>query len=259
MFYNCKNLQYLNIKNFEQNSNLNYNEIFYGIPKNLIVCINKTKAPDLYQLIQNLNCGNIYCSDDWYIKQKKYITEINECIDNCNNNQNYKYEFNNKCYDKCSDKTFNEAFRCNCENENCFSCSDLNPIKHLCISCKASFYPKENDPTNLGPYINCYKDPLGYYLDENDNIYKECHKNCKTCYGKGTEKNNNCKDCNPNYIFINETNQINTCFNCKFYYFFDNLKNEYSCTDSFICPKENNKFINNKNKCLEYCKMDDVP
>ena len=79
-----------------------------------------------------------------------------------------------------------------------------------------------------------------------------------SCYGKGTNKNNNCKECNSNYIFINETNQINTCFKCEYYYFFNNSKNDYSCTENLICPKNYSNLILEKKKCVDECKNDDT-
>ena len=68
MFKNCQNLHYLNLKNFEQRNNFNYTDIFRGIPNNIIVCINKLKARDLYQLIKNLGDSYFDCSDDWFIR-----------------------------------------------------------------------------------------------------------------------------------------------------------------------------------------------
>ena len=44
----------------------------------------------------------------------------------------------------------------------------------------------ENDPLNIGDYINCYNEiPQGYYLDKNDLIYRKCYHSCETCYIKG--------------------------------------------------------------------------
>ena len=71
-----------------------------------------------------------------------------------------------------------------CEFDKSYSCPNVEQAKNLCITCNNSFYPIENDHVNLGPYINCYKDPDGYYLDisdENNYIYKLCYENCKTC------------------------------------------------------------------------------
>ena len=153
MFYNCKNLRYINLKNFIEKQGLIYTDIFSEIPNNIIVCINKTKAPNLYQLIEKKNCSNIYCYDDWYKKQKKLIKDTNKCIDNCNDNINYKYEYNGICYNNCSYGIFldkNDLIeKCKCENEKCLLCSDIEPIKNLCITCNELFYPIENDPMKL--------------------------------------------------------------------------------------------------------------
>ena len=31
----------------------------------------------------------------------------------------------------------------------------------------------ENDPSNIGEYINCYKEIYGYYLDKVDLLFKK--------------------------------------------------------------------------------------
>ena len=42
--------------------------------------------------------------------------------------------------------------------------------KNLCTECNVNYYPKENDSLNIGEYINCYREPEGYYL--NIDLYK---------------------------------------------------------------------------------------
>ena len=37
----------------------------------------------------------------------------------------------------------------------------------------------ENDNSNIGEYINCYKNVDGYYLDRNDSIFKKCYYKCE--------------------------------------------------------------------------------
>ena len=56
------------------------------------------------------------------------------------------------------------------------------------------------------------RNPKGYYLDE-DKFYKECYEKCDFCYGPGNEKNNSCKKCKSDLIFINDIKYI-------LYYFF---------------------------------------
>ena len=45
----------------------------------------------------------------------------------------------------------------------------------------------ENDPLNIGEYIKCYKNLTGYYLDENDNLFKRCYHTCEDCKIKGND------------------------------------------------------------------------
>ena len=53
--------------------------------------------------------------------------------------------------------------------------------------------------------------PKGYYLDENENIFKACESPCKECYGaKINYTHMNCKTCKENY---NITYDTNSCYN----------------------------------------------
>ena len=121
------------------------------------------------------------------------------------------------------------------------------------------FYPKENDPINLGPYINYYKEPDGYYLDtsaENNYKYKLCYKKCKSCIMNGDDIINNCINCNSEYPFgISKNNYLNCYKNCTYYYYFDKFGN-YTCTESFLCPQEYNKLIFTNRECINECKFD---
>ena len=50
--------------------------------------------------------------------------------------------------------------------------------------CNDNFYKIENDPFNIGEYINCYKEPKGYYLDKNELLYKKCYQKQMKSKGK---------------------------------------------------------------------------
>ena len=258
IFYGCNNLQYINLKNFEFQGNITGDEIF-GIPKNVIACIYQEKASYLYQLIESLDCSNIYCEDDWYLHQKKINEEATECFDKCDK----KYEFNSICYDKCPYGIFydekNSVEKCKCEDDKCSACLNLEKVNNLCISCNNSFYPIENDPINIGPYINCYKNPVGYYLDkseENNYIYKLCYEKCKTCEIKGDDTNNNCIECSTDYPFGIQINDYLNCYpNCEYYYYFDE-KGNYHCTEKLSCPNEYNKLVVIRFECIKDCELD---
>ena len=43
----------------------------------------------------------------------------------------------------------------------------------------------------------------GYYLDNDNNIYKQCYNKCKKCEREGNDENNNCLECLDNFINYN--------------------------------------------------------
>ena len=51
---------------------------------------------------------------------------------------------------------------------------------------------------------------------------------------------------------------ISNCYEiCNYYYYF-NKSNEYHCTKDFECPEEYNKLIENKSKCIDECRNDNI-
>ena len=57
----------------------------------------------------------------------------------------------------------------------------------LCISCNEDFYyfPKENETINT--FKNCYNNEDGYYLDDNNKVFKPCYSTCKKCTEYGND------------------------------------------------------------------------
>ena len=228
MFEGCINLEYINLKNFIENEKLNFKNIFNDVQEDIVVCINVTNAPNLTKLIKEKICHKIDCSYDWLSKKKKIINETDKCIYSCNGSKEYTYADENYCYKSC-----------------------------LCESCINDFYPKENDLINTDNYIKCYKNPEGYYFDnESDHgIYRSCYFSCKECEFKGNDSIHNCTVCKDNYSFelIHNDNAKN-CYNiCPFYYYFDTNVKQYYCTKNYICPKEYSKLFPDENKCIKYC------
>ena len=84
MFDGCINLEYINLKKFEK-SGLKYDNIFRGIPENIVICLDEAKAPNLANLIKGKTCYSLVCSDDWKAGQKILINDTekgNYCV--CN-------------------------------------------------------------------------------------------------------------------------------------------------------------------------------
>ena len=127
-------------------------------------------------------------------------------------------------------------YKCKCELDKCLECPNVALNKKLCTKCNINYFPKENDPLNIGEYINCYKEPEGYYLD--NNLYRKCYYTCKTCNISGNNITHNCIECNEDNPTEIKINNYSNCYQkCNFYYYFDLYEN-YHCTINNICPEE---------------------
>ena len=154
------------------------------------------------------------------------------CFNIFNNSILYKYKYQGLYFENCinGNVTNNQTINyCQCENEKCLSCSNISLLDNL--------YEKENDDNSNG-YRKCYKDPIGYYLNINDKIYKKCYYSCEKCENKWNNTVHNCKLCNANYPIEFKVNNYLNCYqNCTYYYYFDRY-NIYHCTINNICPDE---------------------
>ena len=120
----------------------------------------------------------------------------------------------------------------------------------LCSQCNTNYYPKENDISNIGEYMNCYRDPEGFYLDKKDSLYKKCYESCETCETKGDNIIHNCIKCKKNYdkeIIFND--YLNCYEKCRYYYYFDNY-GVYHCTLNSFCPDEYPFLIKDRLECI---------
>ena len=240
MFYNCESLMSLNLYSFNTNNVIAFDEMFDNLNIS-IFCINEDIKDGIKSQLFSYNKAN--CSEVCYANfQKKYILEKNKCINNCTDDKTSIFEYDNICYAMCPNGT-HSIFNYLCEkdlicnnyynyehtdcidyiplgyylndtikktldkcNIKCSNCSNDSVIKNLCISCNnsAGYYAKFNDSINDTIFINCYNEPqIGYYLDEDENIYNLCYSTCKSCTDKGNSDSHRCSDCYPNYNLIN--------------------------------------------------------
>ena len=269
IFYNLINLEYINLKNFKliKTSSIrhDYSKLFQGVPNNLVVCMKEDhyNAPNNY-IVNGLNyisCLIIDCSNNWKLKQKKILIDTNSCIDKCYKDNNYKFEYNGRCYKNCPKGIIDlskQNKECKCELDKCLTCTSVSLKKGLCTKCNDEYYQMENDVSNMGEYINCYKNINGYYLDRNDTLFKKCYYTCKTCEKEGDNINHNCLKCKPDYSFeISNNNYINCYEKCNNAYYFDN-NNNFHCLYNNTCPDDYNKLIIEKMKCVNNCETDDI-
>jgi len=249
MFDACDNLIYINIKNFHDLKLKESQCIFDRVQNNIIVCHdNKSLIKSQLELAVR-KCYTIDCSDDWLKKQKKMNAGNGSCLDSCEKDENFIYEYNGNCFTKCSKGNYTQdnITHCKCEEDKCLICTKVALELNLCNKCneKDNYYPKENDESNYGEYIECYKEIDGYYLDKDNSIFKKCFNTCKTCEIEGNSEIHNCLICNTNYPYaINTSDYYNCYIECKFYCYFKN-KN-YKCTKDEICSNEYPILINGK-------------
>ena len=71
IFYDCRKLEYINFKNLVEIKSP-YNELmFYNLPKNAVICLDSSKAPNIYNLAKQISCVIFSCNTDWRSVQKK--------------------------------------------------------------------------------------------------------------------------------------------------------------------------------------------
>ena len=243
MFYHLDNLKYLDLSNFDTSSITTIRAIamycgslLYINLKNFKFDTSKVstfrplyKTPSYLKVcIENSSVKNVL--------KNSASNLIYSCTNTCFN-KNIKVDFNtNQCVSRCSKFDYSNI----CFDKCPYSYSLIKNNKYFCVDDQ----PEE-----------------GYFLDISNNIYKDCYFSCKYCYGTGDEKNNNCKECKTNYLFLNEPNILNSdknCYiKCENYYYFDE-ENNYKCTNNKVCPDNYNKLILSTNKCINECKKNNI-
>ena len=246
---------------------------------------------NIYKCISDLNCelNNKYYSydltecidripDGFYCNDETHKT-IEKCHDNCKTCSQSGNNENNNC-DKCKDEDkiyfnygnclsesecINGIFidedsikKCKCiYDKKCKLCNDESKIKNLCLSCNMEdgYYPKSDD-NNIDSFINCYKNPEGYFL--NNQVYEPCFSSCKYCLKLGNETDNKCTECKSTYEIKNDFEYDKNCYKkCPFNYYYDS-ENKYQCTNENSCPMHYNKLILEKKRCIDDCRNDNI-
>ena len=262
IFSGCSKLEYINIEKFSNNriESGHYTDMFYGIPKNAVVCLNGNEENILGKL-SDQNCKTIGCSKNWQLIQKKNIDD--QCYEHCYLTDNYKYDYNGKCLGACVKGQYNDGInpsiiRCKCELDKCKSCPPEALKLNLCETCNTDFYPKEDDSTNNNGYFDCYKQIDGYYLDTTNSIFKKCYETCSKCEIEGDSNNHNCIICKSNYNYEQNMGSYINCYDsCAYYKYYDKSNGKRYCTNGNYCPNDYNKLILEKGMCVSDCSEDD--
>ena len=208
MFYNCNNLKFINLNNFVENPTAELNNIFDGVPDNIVICSsNEENIPNILDKLNDKICVINYCLNDWKTKLKKINEDKKECLDDCKEDNDYSYEYQNKCYNKCPEGThllFYIDYLCikNCPNNYPFekydecinNCSAIEFFNKICKISNGTISSKEkiiNTITN--EIINDITNDLLINLEDNSDII--------------------IKDKNEIYQITTSLNQINNYYN----------------------------------------------
>ena len=258
LFSGFSKLEYINLSNFRVIGSYLVSRFFQEVPDNIVVCINETNNPNIFNQLKIKNCYTIDCSTDWKINQKRIVNKTDICWNNSNINILYKYEYRGLYYEDCinGDLINNVTIKkCKCDTQKCNECSNITLREDLCIECNNNngYYEVESDYYLYGK--QCYKNPDGYYLDGTK--YKKCYYKCETCSINGDDTINNCNKCNNDYPIELKINGYLNCFEkCKYYYYFDN-NNNYHCTSDFKCPDKYPQLSLDKKECTKINEIKD--
>ena len=227
--FDCLNMYSLEIINIDQNSCINKIKSQKKIDENLIIVYFEKK-----ETIRIKNAG--------YLIYNPITAQ--------------KLEFENICKDEVIKKieiNENEYFEyINLE----VNIGDDEPKE-----CPEGLYPVVNVDKTIS-FQDCKDKNILHeklYFNYIEGVFMPCYPLCKTCNREGNEDNNNCLSCDPGYI--RHPLSTGTLFNCvqkcqySYYLTTDNI---YKCTTNYQCPLDYNKYIKEKNQCIDDCKKDDI-
>ena len=155
--------------------------------------ISGTSSCEFYIRVCHERCSNCNANND--------PSETNHQCTGCKNGF-YLVENTNNC--KTPNEMYEQGYyldvpdgylkKCYADCKTCSYGGNSNDMK--CDSCYDSTKKYLAEPNN------CISDITNYYYSTEDNRYKKCYSRCHSCYGKGTEGENNCKKCADQYHFI---------------------------------------------------------
>ena len=233
----------------EDNNKINCKQLGKYYNYNQTFCIDE--IPEGYFLNDTIYNTIDKCHQDCKTCDKKY----NDTNSNCNSCLSDKYFYLGNCLSNCTNGYYTDSSGkkiCNCiSNNKCKECLNDNFKSEFCISCKTGYYQKIEEIKSNQSLVKCYKDPEGYYLD--NDIYKPCYPSCKKCSELGDVNDHKCIECISDYGIQENKN----CYkNCPFYYYY--TSNLILCSYENKCPEEQNKLILDKKKCIDDCINDDT-
>ena len=200
------------------------------------------------------------CHSDCEICEAKYTLSSSNCK-KCRDSD--KFLAYGNCISFCTKGFYKDELDesiklCECELEQCLECAKESKINNLCISCNEGYYPIYDPFYNGNPYYNCSNEKIGYYLTNIDGkqFLHPCYPSCKSCDIKGNETYHNCIECkNDSLYFELNMNHNKNCYEkCPYYNYINRTTQKAYCTENPECPSYFNKFIPDKDECINDCR-----
>ena len=206
---------------------------------------------------------------------KTCIERATKCT-SCDNSLNSinRFLYLSKCISSCDYSYSNEngINECFCYDRKCKYCSEESMEYGLCVTCNTGYFQKSDENFDNG-FVNCYKDPEGYYFDSG--IYKPCYPSCKKCDFTGNKTYHYCTSCNsknPYPVPMEDNERYMNCYpNCTFNFYINDTYDQIcltktGCTDvaplyydkTKLCDKKCNKKHKNlfRSSCFEFCPLE---
>ena len=187
-------------------------------------------------------------------KRCELDNSIIKCEENCNDDDDdddddddYEYYYDNyQCIKIPNGKYYNTSTYkiedCYFSCEKCFRYGDEN--NHNCDKCNKTggYYQILNNN-----YQNCYKDPDGYYFNNDIQKYVSCGNNCSKCTFESNKVK--CLECKEDYYLIENNNE--KCYNSISGYYLDDNKFKKCYSSCKECTTEGSYHNSNckSNEC----------
>ena len=204
MFQGCVSLKFLDLSSFDTSKVLDMVHIFYGCSSLTSLDLSNfdftriTFEPcHMFEESPNLKYLNLRNAklNNFIIPKIQYISLNGITLSDSNSNYNNLINQKNLVIN-CINNLF-DASNINYKYTGYFKTLINNNNK--CSFCGSDYYKKEYDSAKTNSYYNCHKELEGYYLDNNELLYKLCYSSCKKCNIKGNITNHNCIEC-ANYF-----------------------------------------------------------
>ena len=208
-----------------------------------------------------------------------YYLNSSDTIDKCNENcktckgkstncltcdrESLPFLYSGLCFNSCDYGYYNDSgiLKCICPSKECLECSEESIKNGYCISCAEGYYPlvdesNEEDEKNNheSTFIKCGKNPINYYFDEENQVYKRCYESCKYCNNSGDKNVHNCTECLENYEVEIPLGGLKNCYEkCEFYFSFDFENHNYMCTDEYKCRYPYYLLVEEIGQCAKFC------